>query len=314
MGIEIGLTLVKGRALTDCCIHYCKVASMVAKFLTVLLIIFSASQACAIKPIGGSYQKHYANAQKDDHWLILGAIERIKGEVKPEAQERVAGKVQSWLWQIPAGYSSEAAFTEIKSQVNAQSATLFECQGRSCGLSNDYANQVFQQAILYGRDSNQHYWLGMDRIKKNTLWLIYSVQRSNKRVYVYVEKIKLAKEEGGVLDSYLERGENKSLFERRYTVLSKSKGGMFLSEADVSKVKKLLQENPTQKFALVVHRYAEVESQSLLDQTQGEAQGLVEQLANQGAFIKNLYAHGAGSMLPRGDLGDRIELVVLTQK
>ncbi len=314
MGIEIGLTLVKGRAVKDCCIHYCKVASMVAKFLTVLLIIFSASQANAIKPINGSYQKHYANEQKDDHWLILGAIERIKGEVTPEAQERVTGKVQSWLWQIPAGHSSEVAFTEIKSQVDNQSATLFECQGRSCGLSNDYANQVFQHAILYGRDSNQHYWLGLDRVKKDTLWLIYSVQRSNKRVYVYVEKIKLAKEEDGVLDSYLERGENKSLFKHRYTVLPHLKGGMRLSEVGVSKVKKLLQKNPTQKFALVVHRYADMENQSLLDQTQSEAQDLVKQLADQGAFIKNLYAHGAGSMMPRDDLGDRIELVVLAQK
>ena len=286
---------------------------MVAKFLTVLLIIFSASQAFAIKPISGSYQKHYANAKKDDHWLILGAIERIKGEVKPEAQERVSGKVQSWLWQIPAGHTSEEAFAQIKSQIDEESATLFECQGRSCGLSNDYANQVFQHSILYGRDSNQHYWLGLDQVKKDTLWLIYSIQRSNKRVYVYVEKIALAKQESGVFDSYLESEGNKSLFEDRYVVLSSLQGSALLSDANISKVKKLLHENPTQKFALVVHRYADMESQSLLDQTQQEAQGLVDQLANQDAFIKNLYAHGAGSMMPRGDLGDRIELVVLAK-
>ncbi len=286
---------------------------MVAKFLTVLLIIFSASQAFAIKPISGSYQKHYASAKKEDHWLILGAIERIKGEVKPEAQERVSGKVQSWLWQIPSGHSSEEAFAQVKSQVDEVSATLFECQGRSCGLSNDYANQVFQHSILYGRDSNQHYWLGLDQVKKDTLWLIYSIQRSNKRVYVYVEKIVLAKQESGVFDSYLESEGNKSLFEDRYVVLSILQGDALLSEEDVSKVKKLLHENPTQKFALVVHRYADMESQSLLDQTQQEAQGLVNQLANQDAFIKNLYAHGAGSMMPRGDLADRIELVVLAK-
>lgn len=313
MGIEIGLSLVKGRAIKDCCIHYCKVASMVAKFLTVLLIIFSASQAFAIKPVSGSYQKHYANTKKDDHWLILGAIERIKGEVKPEAQERVAGKVQSWLWHIPAGHSSEEAFTEIKSQVEDISATLFECQGRSCGLSNDYANQVFQHSILYGRDSNQHYWLGLDQVKKDTLWLIYSIQRSNKRVYVYVEKIALAKQDRGLFDLYIESEGNKALFEQRYVVLSKLQGSALLSEDDVNKVKSLLHENPTQKFALVVHRYADIESQALLDQTQQEAQALVGQLADQDAFIKNLYAHGAGSMMPRGDLGDRIELVVLTQ-
>ena len=68
---------------------------------------------------------------------------------------------------------------------------------------------------------------------------------------------------------------------------------------------------PTQKFALVVHRYSEIENQRLIDQTQKEAQSLLNQVAEQGGFIQYLYAHGAGAMLPRGQQGSRIELVEL---
>ncbi len=284
---------------------------MVAKFLTVILLIMAVGQTWAIQPVSGSYQKHYATDRKADHWLILGAIERIKGEVRPEAEIRVSAKVQSWLWQLPAGITSEAAFDQIKGQVDADSVSLFECLGRSCGLSNDYANQVFQHSILYGRDSNQHYWLGLDKIKNDRLWLVYSIQRSNNRVYVYVERIDLNAKEKGVFDQYIEKGENKSLFETRYSVLSKLTGSAQLNVGQIQKIKKLLQENPNKKFALVVHRYGPGENQSLLDQSQQEAQGLLDQLAATGGFITNLYTHGAGAMLPRENMGDRIELVVL---
>ncbi|MEH6348375.1 MAG: DUF4892 domain-containing protein [Bermanella sp.] len=284
---------------------------MVAKFLTVILLIMGVGQTWAIQPVNGSYQKHYATDRKVDHWLILGAIERIKGEVKPEAEIRVSAKVQSWLWQLPAGITSETAFDQIRGQVDADTVSLFECQGRSCGLSNDYANQVFQHSILYGRDSNQHYWLGLDKAKNDMLWLVYSIQRSNKRVYVYVERIDLNAKEKGVFDQYIEKGENKTLFETRYSVLSKLTGSAQLNISQIQKIKKLLQENPNKKFALVVHRYGPGENQSLLDQSQQESQELLGQLAATGGFIKNLYAHGAGAMLPRENMGDRIELVVL---
>ncbi len=287
---------------------------MVAKIFSVLVLFFSISSVWAITPINGSYEKHYDTENKSSHWLILGAIERIKGAVKPEAEIRVPAKVRSWLWQLPSGQTSDVAFEQMKGQVQDKTTTLFECHGRSCGLSNDFGNQVFEQSILYGRDSNQHYWLGLQKKAKGAqLWLVYSVQRSNKRVYVYVERIDVKAEHAPVFDAYLQKGRNTQLFKEHFSVLTElDKKSAQLTETQVTWMKELLHEYPNKKFALVVHRYQKIDSQRLIDETTTEARNLVEQLAQAGAFIKNLYSHGAGAWLPRKKLGARVELVVLT--
>ncbi len=289
---------------------------MLAKFITFSLLIWASQLACALDPINGSYQKHYNNENKQSHWLILGAIERIKGAVKPESELRVSAKVRSWLWQIPVGLDSEGAFSQMKAQVEANTTTLFECRGRSCGLSNDFANQVFQQSILFGRDSNQHYWIGLEKsasgAQANTLWLVYSIQRSNKRVYVYMERIKVTAPMAGLFDEHVQEGEIHTLFAQGYFSLAKLQSAAAqLNERQIQWLKELLQKNPNKKFALVVHRYAQQDHQGLIESSELEAQTLIDQLASEGAFIKNLYIHGAGAMMPRMGEGDRIELVVL---
>jgi hypothetical protein len=290
---------------------------MLSKLFLMMVLIFSSALVGAVEPINGSYQKHYNNEKVSNHWLILGAIERIQGAVKPESELRVKGKVQSWLWQIPAGMNSEQAFSQIKNQVDGDASALFDCQGRSCGLSNDYANQVFQQAILFGRDSDQHYWVGLQesdaKNKKDVLWVVYSVQRSNKRVYVYLERIAVDRSQAGIFNDYVSRGNRQTLFQQGYFVLSKlnSHDTATLTSEQITWLKGLLQEYPNKKFALVTHRYNKPDQQGLLDNSSQEAQGLLGQLAEEGAFIKNVYSHGAGAMLPRAGAGARIELVVL---
>ena len=282
-----------------------------------MLLICSSVSSWALEPISGSYQKHYSNERKQNHWLILGAIERIKGAVKPESELRVDAKVQSWLWQIPSGLSSKQAFAQIKSQLDQDASVLFECEGRSCGQSNDYANQVFQQAILYGRDSDQYYWLGFEQgeadSKTKTLWLVYSIQRSNKRVYVYVERIDLPAAQGGLFDEYVKKGDLQTLFKQGYFTLAQLPTELTrLDDDQLAWLKQLLHDYPNSKFALVVHRYAGQDQQGLLEESALQAQGLLDQLAQAGAFIKNVYSHGAGAMLPRQGSVDRIELVVLS--
>ena len=289
---------------------------MLTKIFTAILLICASVSAAALEPINGSYQKHYSNERKQNHWLILGAIERIKGAVKPESELRVDAKVRSWLWQMPVGVSSEQAFAQIKSQLVMDASVLFACAGRSCGQSNDYANQVFQQAILYGRDSEQYYWLGLERSsagsKTKTLWLVYSIQRSNKKVYVYVERIDLPSSQAGLFDEYVNKGEQQTLFKQGYlTVTQLPSEQVSLSQSKLDWLKQLLHDQPNKKFALVVHRYGGQDQQVLLDQSGRQAQALLDQLAEAGAFIKNIYSHGAGAMLPRPGAGDRVELVLL---
>ena len=285
---------------------------MITRFVQFFALLFIVQSSWAINPIPGSYQKHYSSLKTQDHWVILGAIERIKGAVKPESDVRLSGRLTEWLWQLPVGHSSEEAFAHALNQIGKDTIPLFDCLGRDCGLSNDYANQVFEQSILYGRDSNQRYWVGLENGKRKTLWVVYTTQRSNKRVYVYVERLVLNKDQYSKVEDFASRGEMQSFLQAGYKTLVDLKDKPAkLSSDEIEWVKSLLAEYPTKRFALVVHRYGEQEQQQLVEQSQSEAQLLVDQVAKAGGFIQYLYAHGAGAMVPRINSGNRIEIVEL---
>ncbi len=284
---------------------------MVTKFVQFLFLILVIQSSWAVDPIIGSEQKSYGTTQDKDHRLILGAIQRISGAMKPEAEVRLSGKITHWLWQLPEGHTSQEIFDVLKDQLTPKTTTLFECQGRSCGLSNDFANQVFEQSILYGRDSDQLYWIGLSDEKRPTVWIVYASARSAKRVYAYVERIVLDKDQVEKLDGFVQKGQAQVLFDQGYIVFNQLGDNVRLRDSQVSWLKALLIDNPNKRFALVVHRYGRMENQALIERTQGEADGLLDQVAKAGGFIKNLYAHGAGAVMPRELLLDRIELVEL---
>lgn len=284
---------------------------MVTKIVQLLCLILCVQTAWAVDPIIGSEQKSYGNQRDNDHRLILGAIQRISGAMKPEAEVRLSARVTHWLWQLPQGHRSDEAFAVLKSQLSSQAMTLFQCEGRSCGLSNDFANQVFDQSILYGRDSDQLYWAGLTDEKRPTVWLVYTSARSAKRVYAYVERIVLDKNEIEKLDGFVQKGQAQMLFDQGYIVMSQLEGEVQLRESQINWLKQLLLSHPDKRFALVVHRYGGVENQTLIENTQADANQLLDQVAKAGGFIKNLYAHGAGAVMPRESFSDRIELVEL---
>lgn len=291
---------------------------MLTKFLSSLLlalaVLSSSSQVFAVKAISGSNQKHYSNAKVDNHWVILGAIERIKGQVKPENELYLSGKITRWLWQLPGGYNSEQAFTQMRQQLGEKVVDLYSCEGRQCGLSNDFANKVFKRSILSGRDSDQLYWAGLDNGRKKTLWVLYSGQRSSKGVHLYLERLKVNKSVVPELQRFVQMGELQKFFERHYMTIQRlDSNPATLGAEQLELIKGVLQDYPNKKFALVVHRYGKLEKQRLQEQTESEAQALVDQLAKADGFIKNLYAHGAGSMMPREEVFDRIELVELVE-
>ena len=287
-------------------------SQMLANFARFFALLLFIQTSWAINPISGSYQKHFSSKKTQDHWVILGAIERIKGAVKPEDDVRLGGKLTKWLWQLPVGHSSEEAFIHTLDQIGSDAIALFDCLGRDCGLSNDYANQVFEHAILYGRDSDQRYWVGLENGRKKTLWMVYTIQRSNKRVYAYVEKLVLNKDQYQLIEQYATKGELQSFLSSGYKVLTEIDDERAkLKDDEVEWIKSLLAEYPTKRFALVVHRYGNSEHQQLVERTQSEAQSLVDQVAQAGGFIQYLYPHGAGAMAPRVKQSHRIEVVEL---
>ena len=282
------------------------------KWLLACSVVFS-SMLWAVEPLTGSENIHSSKTQVKDHRVILGALERIKGAMRPESEIRVGGRLQQDMWQAPIGHSQVEAFNFVVNALNKSAVTLFECEGRQCGLSNDFANQVFQQRLLYGRDSDQLYWVGYEAGKQPVLWVVYGIQRSNKRAYTFVESIKVNSSSVKAIQPFFQKGQIQQFLQVGYRVIKPLEASVpaQLELGEVDWLTELLRDYPNKKFAVVVHRYGDQDPLGLLERTKAEADSLVTQVADAGGFIQNLYRFGAGSMMPRAGDGDRVELVEL---
>ena len=123
--------------------------------------------------------------------LPTSSMRKVNGVIGAEYNLSLSGQLSSYTWEMMPGISAKIAYDkaleELKT-VNAQ--VLYQCHGRSCGSSNQWANQVFHQSRLYGLDSQQSYAaLKQDTLKGVNYYALYSTERGNRKVYLHLEMI-----------------------------------------------------------------------------------------------------------------------------
>jgi len=59
------------------------------------------------------------------------------------------------LYKFGRGESLEPIYNHYEQQLKDSASILYECTGRTCGSSNAWANNFFNDYRLYGADSNQ---------------------------------------------------------------------------------------------------------------------------------------------------------------
>lgn len=126
-----------------------------------------------------AYQRDDAVAPRS---LITGRVDRIRRELRVDDQIEVDGTLESVIYQMPEGTPVADVEAHYRERLDGQ--VLFRCSGRACGRSNDWANQVFGEWILYGPDRNQRY-LAMEW--QGRLVSLYVIERGNRRVYAQLQ-------------------------------------------------------------------------------------------------------------------------------
>ena len=121
-----------------------------------------------------------------DYQIGLSALKKVRGSWQFKKSIRRSGLVLSQTWQVDGGYDSQEVSEIIAMWIGDKldSKILFECKGRSCGSSSQWASRIFERRLLYGRDETQRY--AVYQISDLTdLWLIvYSSARSSNRQYL----------------------------------------------------------------------------------------------------------------------------------
>lgn len=114
--------------------------------------------------------------------FVLSAVEQIRRETSIRRMVSVAATRQWLTYEVPIDTDPRKLKAHYAEQLGAQ--VLFQCEGRDCGRSNTWANQVFGQALLYGLDQEQAYFAAQ---VDGQLVSVYLIKRGNRRQYAHVE-------------------------------------------------------------------------------------------------------------------------------
>lgn len=130
-----------------------------------------------------------AQGEVDAPYYILpvSSIRKVNGVIAAEHNLYLAGTLMTYTWEIVPGIGAERAHDLALSKLKQIGAeVLFTCQGRACGSSNQWANQVFQQSRLYGLDKQQSYTALQ---QTSDYYALYTTQRGNRKVYLHLEHL-----------------------------------------------------------------------------------------------------------------------------
>ena len=136
-----------------------------------------------------------SDVQVIDYELGLGSIKKVRGVWGFKDSERLTGHLQTYTWQIVDGFSSKEVMQSLQNSLeqNKDASVLFACDGRSCGQGAQWANRVFQQRLLYGREDLQRYRIYSLQGPEGVAYrlVIYSAARTADRQYLHVELLQI---------------------------------------------------------------------------------------------------------------------------
>src|SRR5690554_1285585 len=149
-----------------------------------------AAEGLAIEPFPRAEVARERVQQASEHRVVIGNIRRINNQVRAERELQVVGELIRVSWRIPAGHSAREALGYAVEQLQQHPhTTLFFCEGRECGSSSLWANQVLDYSRLYGPEDNQLYLaLRLDDQPQRFISL-YAITRGNQQVYLHMDQL-----------------------------------------------------------------------------------------------------------------------------
>ena len=254
--------------------------------------------------------------ENTNYRVVLGSLQSARGQVAPEASERVRGKLTRILYQVPNSYSGQDVYDFFVEQMRLRGyRELFTCAGRACGSSEYWANDIFGSRILYGPVRNQFY-LAMGSDPAGLFYIsAYVITRINRQLLAYLEIIE------PVAAAAVPTQADPAFMLQQLREF----GGIVLQElafeaddrlaagADLEEVAELMRLDPDLHLYLVAHLQGEGDLEELLVRSESRAEAVRQALLGQGIDAVRLTARGLGPLAPLcvgGNCAERVELVL----
>lgn len=251
----------------------------------------------------------------ETHELVLGPMLRTAGRVIADESRRIQGDVTRITYDIPQTFTGAEAFNYFRRQLQERGAVeRFVCEGRECGNSNYWANDVFGNRILYGPERNQYYLAAeYPAAQGSAVVTVYVITRTNRRVMAHLEIIEPAGEihnatVEGLLNDLRRAGAVP------VTGVDFDDSDQLVVEAGLMPWIAALNDDATLRVAVVAHLGGSIAPERLLERSRQRAQAVMAVLVDGGIDQSRLEAHGVGPLAPlcgQDNCRERVEIVLL---
>lgn len=255
--------------------------------------------------------------QSGGHLVLFSPVREVNDEIRSETMARLPVSGEGRMYLLNRDASREEARDYYQRLLQARNASvLFECSGVSCGRSVIWANRIFGQAVLNGRDSQQDYLVAGSLAEDGTRWLtlVYTVTRGNLREYVWVEHLSLG--DGAVVPGF------DTVSDRIFGPLIVPYEGGFTYKFEWEATdRRNLRERAAEEGAVVVlvgfsSLGAEESLDDSLERARGATESLSEVLARIGIPGEQQKILVVGPFIPMENpdrQGDRVEVTVISR-
>ncbi|MCG7199533.1 DUF4892 domain-containing protein [Marinobacter pelagius] len=255
--------------------------------------------------------------QSGGHLVLFSPVREVNDEIRSETMARLPVSGEGRMYLLNRDASREEARDYYQRLLQARNASvLFECSGVSCGRSVIWANRIFGQAVLNGRDSQQDYLVAGSLAEDGTRWLtlVYTVTRGNLREYVWVEHFSLG--DGAVVPGF------DTVSDRIFGPLIVPYEGGFTYKFEWEATdRRNLRERAAEEGAVVVlvgfsSLGAEESLDDSLERARGATESLSEVLARIGIPGEQQKILVVGPFIPMENpdrQGDRVEVTVISR-
>lgn len=250
--------------------------------------------------------------------IVLGSLQRTRGQVVPEKSERLRGDVTKILYEVSQEFTGEDVYQFFREQMEANNySELFTCIGRACGSSNYWANDIFGNRILYGPERNQYYLVmrvnSGDEFEAHIV--LYIITRGNRRLYAYFEIVEQSGSHS--LLPIMDADRLLASLTREGSVVLPAilfaTDSQLADGTDLSFVVELLEADQSMRIYLVVHLTGAEPIDRLMQRSTLRASFLRQQLIDLGVDADRIDARGVGPLAPACasvNCSERIELVL----
>jgi len=251
-----------------------------------------------------------------DTRIFAGAIRDVRGELRASNEIRTELSGEKRMISAGRDYSVSELKAHYEAMLKNREATIiYACDARTCGSSNVWANRVFGESRLYGRDDEQAYrvsaWLDShNRIQLNTL---YIVQRGNRQVYAYEQAFRMP--ENKTLPGVVV-GDRRVFGPVVVSWSDPSDPSVDASEDALRQIMRLTEEFPAARAWLVGFSPMEGSLDQVMAETESAMDVLAGQLRDEGLSGDRIRKKALGPLVPvvaEGRTGRRIEVMIVRE-